>query len=89
MFVELAEGDIDMASERYENMITVCAGCLSSLLFVPLESNNGIDGKRKVISALITETSDCIRMNNLSDLCDQHILLGVFIFNCTYVLTEI
>ncbi|XP_041347923.1 serine/threonine-protein kinase 36-like isoform X2 [Gigantopelta aegis] len=49
---ELAEGDVDMASERYENMLTICAGCLSSLLFVPLGSNNGTDGKRKTAQYL-------------------------------------
>ncbi|XP_046556063.1 serine/threonine-protein kinase 36-like isoform X1 [Haliotis rubra] len=45
---ELAEGNEELASDRYEHMIHLSVGSLSSLVFVVLEAQDGVDGKRKI-----------------------------------------
>jgi hypothetical protein len=59
LFIELAEGNEELAVDRHENLTQLCLSCLATMLNIPLEMDSGADGRRKVSLTVfhITEVS--------------------------------
>ena len=46
--IELAEGNEELAMDKHENLTHLSLSCLATMVNIPLEVENGTDGRRKV-----------------------------------------
>lgn len=51
-FPEIAEGNEEIAVDRHESLTQLALSCLATMVNIPLEMDNGADGRRKVVALI-------------------------------------